>query len=50
MGIARCYAVPDAREHLMQGISMQVWKSLDRFAGLAHIDTWPSARLFAIRL
>jgi RNA polymerase sigma-70 factor (ECF subfamily) len=24
----------------MQEISMQVWKSLDRFAGLAHIDTW----------
>ena len=39
-GIARCYATPDAREDLMQEISMQVWKSLDRFAGLAHIDTW----------
>jgi RNA polymerase sigma-70 factor, ECF subfamily len=39
-GIARCYAAPDAREDLMQEISMQVWKSLDRFAGLAHIDTW----------
>src|SRR6185369_346934 len=40
MGIARCYAAPDAREDLMQEISMQVWKSLDRFAGLSHIDTW----------
>src|SRR5688572_28498099 len=40
MGIARCYAAPGAREDLMQEISMQVWKSLDGFAGLAHIDTW----------
>lgn len=39
-GIARCYATPDAREDLMQEISMQVWKSLDRFSGLSHIDTW----------
>jgi RNA polymerase sigma-70 factor (ECF subfamily) len=39
-GIARCYAAPDAREDLMQEISMQVWKSLDRFAGQSHIDTW----------
>jgi RNA polymerase sigma-70 factor, ECF subfamily len=40
MGIARCYAAPDAREDLLQEISMQVWKSLDQFAGLSHIDTW----------
>jgi RNA polymerase sigma-70 factor (ECF subfamily) len=39
-GIARCYAAPDARDDLMQEISMQVWKSLGRFGGLAHIDTW----------
>jgi len=37
---ARCYAAPDARQDLMQEISMQVWKSLDQFAGLSHIDTW----------
>jgi RNA polymerase sigma-70 factor (ECF subfamily) len=24
----------------MQEISMQVWKSLDRFAGQSHVDTW----------
>jgi RNA polymerase sigma-70 factor (ECF subfamily) len=40
LGIARCYAAPDAREDLMQEISMQVWKSLDQFGGLSHIDTW----------
>jgi RNA polymerase sigma-70 factor (ECF subfamily) len=40
MGIARCYAAPDAREDLMQEISMQVWRSLDKFSGRAHIDTW----------
>ena len=43
MGIARAYAAAaaaDAREDLMQEISLQVWKSLDRFAGRAHIDTW----------
>lgn len=40
MGIARCYAAPGAREDLMQEISLQVWKSLDRFAGQSHIDTW----------
>jgi RNA polymerase sigma-70 factor (ECF subfamily) len=40
MGIARCYAAPDAPEDLMQEISMQVWKSLERFAGQSHIDTW----------
>jgi len=40
MGIARCYAAPGAREDLMQEISMQVWKSLDQFAGRSHIDTW----------
>jgi RNA polymerase sigma-70 factor, ECF subfamily len=40
LGIARCYAAPDAREDLMQEISMQVWKSLDHFAGRSRIDTW----------
>jgi RNA polymerase sigma-70 factor (ECF subfamily) len=40
MGIARCYAAPDAREDLLQEISLQVWKSLERFAGQSHIDTW----------
>jgi RNA polymerase sigma-70 factor (ECF subfamily) len=40
MGIARCYAAPDAREDLLQEISMQVWKSLHQFSGLSHIDTW----------
>ena len=40
VGIARCYATPDAREDLVQEISMQVWRSLERFAGLAQIDTW----------
>src|SRR5688572_27018560 len=40
MGIARCYAAADARQDLVQEISMQVWKSLDRFAGMSHIDTW----------
>jgi RNA polymerase sigma-70 factor (ECF subfamily) len=39
-GIARCYAALDAREDLVQEISMQVWKGLDGFAGRSHIDTW----------
>jgi RNA polymerase sigma-70 factor (ECF subfamily) len=40
MGIARSYAAPDARDDLLQEISMQVWKSLGQFAGRAQIDTW----------
>jgi RNA polymerase sigma-70 factor (ECF subfamily) len=40
MGIARSYAAPDARDDLLQEISLQIWKSLDRFAGQSHIDTW----------
>jgi RNA polymerase sigma factor (sigma-70 family) len=40
LGIARCYAAPDAPEDLMQEISLQVWKSLERFAEQSHIDTW----------
>lgn len=39
-GIARCYAAPAAREDLLQEISLQVWKSLSRFSGLSHVDTW----------
>jgi RNA polymerase sigma-70 factor, ECF subfamily len=39
-GIARYYAAPDAREDLMQEIALQVWKSLERFESLSHIDTW----------
>jgi hypothetical protein len=39
-GIARAYAeVPD-RDDLVQEIAMQVWQSLDRFAGRSSLDTW----------
>ena len=39
-GIARCYAGVSERDDLIQEILLQIWKSLDRFAGRSSIDTW----------
>ncbi|MGQ0635475.1 MAG: RNA polymerase sigma factor [Planctomycetaceae bacterium] len=39
-GIARAYAPAPDREDLVQEIALQVWQSLDRFAGGASLDTW----------
>lgn len=39
-GIARAYASPSDRDDLLQEIALQVWKSLDGFAGASTLDTW----------
>lgn len=39
-GIARAYAEACDRDDLVQEIALQVWQSLDRFAGRSSLDTW----------
>ena len=39
-GIARAYAEASDRDDLLQEIALQVWQSLDRFAGRSSLDTW----------
>jgi RNA polymerase sigma-70 factor (ECF subfamily) len=38
--IARSYASADDQEDLFQEMLLQIWKSLDSFAGRAALDTW----------
>ena len=38
--VARAYAPGDAAQDLYQDILLQIWKSLERFQGRSHIDTW----------
>lgn len=40
VGIARAYAAASDRDDLVQEIALQVWQSLDRFAGRSSLDTW----------
>lgn len=39
-GIARAYAESPDRDDLVQEIAVQVWESLERFAGRSSLDTW----------
>lgn len=39
-GIARCYCEGSDEEDLLQEIMMEVWKSLEQFAGRSRIETW----------
>ena len=39
-GIARCYALPDERDDLLQEMLLQIWRSLPRFKKQSQIDTW----------
>ena len=39
-GIARAYANPTDQDDLVQEIALQVWRSLDKFAGRSSLDTW----------
>jgi RNA polymerase sigma factor (sigma-70 family) len=38
--IARTYARGDAEQDLLQEILLQLWRSLDGFAGRSSLDTW----------
>ncbi|TWU00096.1 ECF RNA polymerase sigma-E factor [Botrimarina colliarenosi] len=40
IGIARAYAAPADRDDLLQEIALQVWKSLEGFAGASSLETW----------
>lgn len=40
VAIARCYARGEAERDLLQEILLQLWRSLDGFAGRSRLDTW----------